>query len=420
MEVGFLRGATVILSDGNKRLICDPWLDDGIYYGAWAHYPEFTKKDWEETKAADVDYIYISHVHPDHFDPKTLSHFRGQKVIIHKFQKGFLKQKIEDLGFEVVELENGANFDMGRGFGIRVFAADNCDPTKCGAFFACSGQKGSSAQIDSLAVITTPTATAVNVNDCPWGLGEDLAKKIGNDYEVSAAFLAYGFAGAFPQCYRMSRIQKASICEGRKRQSLALLYEWAKALKTTKVLPFASGYQLCGPLSELNEDRGLPDIESMRAAMRSCGLEPIGNELFDSGRLDYICDVLSKRKLDYEDDPEPTEQELIDLIGPAFARYDRHRKDYGYVAEKTIYIELGKDHCFVIPPIGDGFITKIKGEPTAEKFLTIETDPRLLKKLLIGPKYAHWNNAEIGSHLTFTRMGRLEIGMSLLLSFLHG
>ena len=32
-----------------------------------------------------------------------------------------------------------------------------------------------------------------------------------------------------------------------------------------------------------------------------------------------------------------------------------------------------------------------------------ETDIRLLKRLLMGPRYAHWNNAEIGSHLKFFR-----------------
>ena len=39
----------------------------------------------------------------------------------------------------------------------------------------------------------------------------------------------------------------------------------------------------------------------------------------------------------------------------------------------------------------------------SKKYVSYETDIRLLKKLLMGPKFAHWNNAEIGSHLKFFR-----------------
>ena len=37
----------------------------------------------------------------------------------------------------------------------------------------------------------------------------------------------------------------------------------------------------------------------------------------------------------------------------------------------------------------------------SEKYVVYDADTRLLKKLLLGPKYAHWNNAEIGSHIKF-------------------
>ena len=59
-----------------------------------------------------------------------------------------------------------------------------------------------------------------------------------------------------------------------------------------------------------------------------------------------------------------------------------------------------------------------KGFPVAP-YTEIETDPRLLVKLLSGPKYAHWNNAEIGSHLTFNVRGPRDLGLSLVMSYLH-
>ena len=39
----------------------------------------------------------------------------------------------------------------------------------------------------------------------------------------------------------------------------------------------------------------------------------------------------------------------------------------------------------------------------SKRYVRYETDIKLLKRLLMGPRYAHWNNAEIGSHLKFFR-----------------
>ncbi len=417
MEVSFLRGATIILSDGNRRLICDPWLEDGIYYGAWAHYPPFTEEDWRHHSPTDVDYIYISHVHPDHFDPQTLKRFSGQKVIIHKYVGPFLKRKIEALGFEVVELENGAVFEMGNQFNIRVFAADDCDPTKCGVFFRCApGVR--SAQLDSLAVITTPTCTIANVNDCPWGLGDKLAAKLGNEYDFDLACIAYALAGATPHCFKMRQVDVARQARARCGAGLMLLRNWANALKVKNVLPFAGDYQLCSWLSEVNENRGIPEIESVREWLSTVGLNPSGNELSSDYRLDYVAEILSLRKLDYESEPLPKQQDVIDLLKPAFEHFDAKRKEYDFKAKATIYFRLGKDYWYVVPPTG-GPHYSAEIDRTGP-FISVECDVRLFKKLLMGPKHAHWNNAEIGSHLTFERRGDMEFGLQLLMSYFHG
>jgi len=54
------------------------------------------------------------------------------------------------------------------------------------------------------------------------------------------------------------------------------------------------------------------------------------------------------------------------------------------------------------------------------QFLLIKTDSRLLLRLMRGPQYAHWNNAEIGSHLEFTRKPNIyERGLFYCLNFFH-
>ncbi len=88
-----------------------------------------------------------------------------------------------------------------------------------------------------------------------------------------------------------------------------------------------------------------------------------------------------------------------------------------FLAKNTAYIKITNNLWYAIPPQGEPY--HHQGAPEGENFLSIECDPRLLKKLLMGPKHAHWNNAEIGSHLTFERRGPMEFGMQLLLSYFH-
>lgn len=56
----------------------------------------------------------------------------------------------------------------------------------------------------------------------------------------------------------------------------------------------------------------------------------------------------------------------------------------------------------------------------ANKFVRISLDQRLLFRLLKGPKFAHWNNAEIGSHLNFERYPNIyERGLYHILCYFH-
>jgi UDP-MurNAc hydroxylase len=50
----------------------------------------------------------------------------------------------------------------------------------------------------------------------------------------------------------------------------------------------------------------------------------------------------------------------------------------------------------------------------------MELDLRLLKWILDGPKFAVWNNAEIGSHIQFSRNpDKYERGLYYSLSYFH-
>ena len=56
----------------------------------------------------------------------------------------------------------------------------------------------------------------------------------------------------------------------------------------------------------------------------------------------------------------------------------------------------------------------------AKKYIAMKIDLRLLYRILKGPKFAHWNNAEIGSFIEYDRNPDIfEEEIYFALSFLH-
>ena len=81
--------------ESKTKILRDPWFDGEEYLGSLAIYSpyEFVLENF-----SDVDYIYISHIHPDYSSAKTLSQLnKNIPVLIHNFPKKFLKQKKDRL-----------------------------------------------------------------------------------------------------------------------------------------------------------------------------------------------------------------------------------------------------------------------------------------------------------------------------------
>ena len=70
-KIKLYRSATVGIESDDFKLLVDPWLTDGEYYGSWSHYPAFNfEKNLSEINSYNA--IYISHIHPDHCSDETL------------------------------------------------------------------------------------------------------------------------------------------------------------------------------------------------------------------------------------------------------------------------------------------------------------------------------------------------------------
>lgn len=137
MKIKLYRSATIGIFGDSFKLLTDPWLVDGEYYGSWSHYPEFNFEKYKD-EIDSFDAMYISHIHPDHCSSLTLNKInKNIPVYISTYHSKFLKKNLERMGFKVFELENGKRKKLSNNFFITIYPADNCDPELCYKFYGC-------------------------------------------------------------------------------------------------------------------------------------------------------------------------------------------------------------------------------------------------------------------------------------------
>ncbi|MEO0911782.1 MAG: MBL fold metallo-hydrolase [Pseudomonadota bacterium] len=440
MQITHLQSATQIIDLGGTRVLTDPWLTDGEYYGSWYHYPPFPP---ESLSGLDYDYIYVSHIHPDHLSEKTFKALpKKVPVLIHRYAAGFLKRKIEMLGFEVIECDHATPFAFASGGSLTIYAADNCNPELCAKFFGCAPMEKTfgSTQIDTLALFEHQGLRVLNTNDCPFALAETTIRAHGLDaLEVDALLVGYGGAGPYPQCFTFeNEAERDKAVRAKERQFLDLAVKYVDLLRPKSVIPFAGTYILGSRLAHLTPYRGVPSIEEAlryiadHAEHTAIGVLMEQLDRFDVGALEHTAHIreggpsydeyvreIEGAALAYDGD-DWDDAELEALLTAAHGRFRRKAEEIGYRGATDIVVETGKIR-FVMgldaPPRLEGVDEALAG---SAQYVKLTVDHNLFHRLLRGPRFAHWNNAEIGSHLQFERNPNVfERGLYHCLCFFH-
>ena len=121
-------------------------------------------------------------------------------------------------------------------------------------------------------------------------------------------------------------------------------------------------------------------------------------------KANYIKNVLSTKKFDFENEPHVALDQITELLPKCYERFERRRKKINYNSDKVILLKILEDKILLVTCDGTGYkIISEEEKKDFKNYVLIELDDRLLSLLLLGPKFAHWNNAEIGSHLRFYR-----------------
>jgi len=226
MKVTYIGHACIMMESGGTRILMDPWLTDPTYHGTWWHYPplELGVRD-----LPPIDYLYISHEHPDHFDPPTLRQLdKHVRVIIPAYKRKRFRERVEAIGFHnLSEVPFGEEFRCnGSGLTVRLIAPDR-------------------PWDDSAILVKDGRTTVLNVNDCH--LDEATLERLGAEQPIDLAFLTFTGASQYPGCFEFPLASKIERWQASKIAHLEEFVHWAKLLRTKRAVPAAGNYALLAP-----------------------------------------------------------------------------------------------------------------------------------------------------------------------------
>ena len=126
MRLTGLGHASVLLETAHGSILTDPWVNPA-YFGSWFPFPDNSQLDWD--RIGQVDYLFVSHLHRDHFDPEQLRKHISKKatVLLPDYPTTELEDALREVGFtSFVRPDNGEPVDVD---GLQVMIQSLTSPT---------------------------------------------------------------------------------------------------------------------------------------------------------------------------------------------------------------------------------------------------------------------------------------------------
>lgn len=413
MILRYIYSACIVIETSDLRICCDPWFTQGIYDGTWFQHPEIEDPIGQ---IGPVDFVYISHIHPDHYDPPYLRQLIDAnpdcQIIIGDQNQSFLRAKMQRDGFSP-----------------RPISRLTVGQTEVAIFpnFA-----DSEINIDSALVVKNSQFSIVNMNDCAFDQRQvDLVIEFcGGTPDI--ACLPYAGAGPYPQAYRFDRVTERQAAADRKREQFLWLFkQYLDALAPRHAVPFAGLYYLGGSRRWMNPLRGVPDALEVVERFGDCIVvleEAVGSINLAAGQIvnrrvtpyddntrTLALDRFDDYELPYEHDAVLAESDLVNKLSVAHRRACERLVD---APMRWLCFKTPATAFLCVHPEQPGEVKTMESTESLKPREEFYIDGRLFAGLL--ERRYHWNNAEIGSHFEFKRTPeQYDRRVYNLLNFLH-
>jgi UDP-MurNAc hydroxylase len=208
------------IDTGAGSILCDPWVSPA-YFAAWFPFPDNSGLDW--VSLGRTDYLYISHLHLDHYDPVHLTRYvdKAATVLLPEFPTSELEDGLRSCGFtrflrtrtnEVYELDGG----------LRVMIQALTSPT--------DGPIGDSSlwvEYDGVRLLNQNDARPTDMSAFT-GLGR-----------VHAQLLQFSGAIWYPMVYELPETAKTAFGKQKRERQLDRTFRYIDQVRADWVFPIA-------------------------------------------------------------------------------------------------------------------------------------------------------------------------------------
>ena len=395
----------IFVGKNGTKVLCDPWLVDGVFDGSWCHFPKLTTTI---NDVRNVDAIYISHLHPDHFDERNFDFEKSIPLIVLDHGLNFLIKKLTSLGYtNLIKIKNEETIDY-KEFKLTMFspfAKHNFHEAKVGNL------------IDSALLISCEGVSALNANDNTPTI--EAASMLREKYgPVTLAMLNYNAAGPYPSCFdNLTEAEKITESDRVLERNFNHVKNVVQAMKPRYMLPFAGAYVLGGDLHFKNKYLGTTTWDECAKWLTNSNIEPTKVVLLrendtlniEAGISDnkyepvdviemkrYIQKDLSQLKYPYQLEAAPNKAQLFADIEKAAEGMGARMGRLGIASTFSVVLEVFFERYQIYPTYKPLLVDEEVGDK-----LECKLDERLLRNIL--DRKSHWNNAEIGAHISLNR-----------------
>jgi UDP-MurNAc hydroxylase len=200
-------------------VLCDPWFTPA-YFGSWFPFPRNDRLI--ASAVGQADYLYISHLHRDHFDPQWLARNVNPRarVLLPDFGIDLLARELQALGFtDLVRTEHGKRLDLD-GLGVTILAMTS----------PADGPLG-----DSAIVLDDGTARILNQNDARPG-DLDALHALG---PFDAQLLQFSGAIWYPVAYDFPPEERERLARSKRIDEMERAQRYVEAVGAAHVFPSA-------------------------------------------------------------------------------------------------------------------------------------------------------------------------------------
>ena len=218
MRFQILSHAGLLVEGAGVRLVTDPWLVGSTYWRSWWNYPPVPRGLIRSLKP---DFIYLTHMHWDHFQAASLRKFDiDTPVIIPKAHFDRMRRDLAvDLSFRNIrELAHGESMELAPGFKLTSYQF--------------------SPFLDSALVVECDGVTLLNANDAKF-MGLALKQIVGNHPDIDFVFRSHSSANG-RICFDVVDDPQAEVDDS--QAYIRGFAAFTRAVGARYAIPFASNH----------------------------------------------------------------------------------------------------------------------------------------------------------------------------------